>query len=94
MCPFCDSWVGAPLGQPQRMAPGAISATVWGLVGLFTCFILGAIAISQGLEAKRLTAMHPYYKGEGLATFGIVLGTLGCLWQGLVLVTCFGGGWF
>ncbi len=49
----------------------------YGIIGLF-CFgiILGPMAISKGLKAKKLIAKDPNLDGEGKATAGVILGII------------------
>jgi hypothetical protein len=46
-------------------------------IGLF-CFgiVLGPVAISKALKAKKMIAMNPRIAGSGKATAGLILGIL------------------
>ena len=62
---------------PKVRAPGAVASLVCGIIGLFLFgVILGIIAISMSMKAKRAIAADPMYGGGGLATAGLVLGII------------------
>jgi len=74
------------------MAPGAVSSIVWGILGLFICgLIFGLLAISRANAAKKLVRGNPHlYTGDGLATFGLVLGVIDLVGWGIVVVVNLG----
>ncbi len=55
----------------------ATEALTYGIIGLF-CFgiVLGPVAISKALKAKKMIAMNPQLAGSGKATAGLVLGII------------------
>ena len=55
----------------------ANEALTYGIVGMF-CFgiVLGPVAISKALKAKKMISMNPRLAGSGKATAGLVLGIL------------------
>jgi hypothetical protein len=79
ICPACRA-ITSPDGLyhgPKTNAPGAVSALVYGLVGLVFCgVILGPVAISKANSARAAMATDPTLGGEGLATAGTVLGVI------------------
>ena len=70
-------------GQPVLVEEATIpckeanEALTYGIVGIFCFgFILGPIAVSKALKAKKMIAMNPRLAGSGKATAGLVLGIL------------------
>ncbi len=55
----------------------AKEALTYGIIGLF-CFgvILGPIAISKALKARKMMEANPRLSGGGMATAGLILGIL------------------
>ena len=68
-----------PLGVEEPTIPckEATEALTYGIIGLF-CFgiVLGPVAISKALKARKMIAMNPRLAGSGKATAGLILGTL------------------
>jgi prepilin-type processing-associated H-X9-DG protein len=64
---------------PLRMGM-AITALVFGIVGTFTCAVLGLLAIILGIVALKRTTREPQrYGGRGMAVAGIATGSAGLL---------------
>jgi hypothetical protein len=85
---YCGSCkVMALQGQPMAEAVAlpckeAGDSLKYAIIGFF-CFgiILGPIAISKALKARKMIAMNPQLTGSGKATAGLVLGIVVCvLW--------------
>jgi len=89
-CPQCGVRLPAPLaphvpphrplgGKPNTPA-GAIASLVLGIMGFCTPmlgFVLGLVAVFVGLDVRqRIRSSHGRLSGEGLATAGIVLGSI------------------
>jgi uncharacterized protein DUF4190 len=81
---YCGSCkVMAMQGQPALVEEATIpckeanEALTYGIVGMF-CFgiVLGPVAISKALKAKKMISMNPRLAGSGKATAGLVLGIL------------------
>jgi hypothetical protein len=79
LCGYCNA-ILSPDGiyhGPQVNAPGAVQSLVWALVGLVICGVIaGPIAIGKSREASKAIAASPRYKGQGLATAGLVIGII------------------
>gem|GEM_PF-6595292 len=75
-------------GESLPDAPGATTAMVLGIIGLFVAgMILGIIALVMGLKAKKAISENPgMYGGSGKATAGIVLGIIGIVGWGLATI--------
>lgn len=75
--------------QPEQRKSGkAIASLVCGIVGLVVAgIILGIIAVTLGLLAKREIAADPGLTGGGLATAGIVTGAIGFVLAVVILAT-------
>jgi hypothetical protein len=69
---------GGPAPVEKANAPGAVASLVCGIIGLIICgLILGAVALSMALKAKKAIKENPdMYKGGGMATAGLVLGII------------------
>lgn len=63
--------------QATTPCPEAGEALKYALIGII-CFgvILGPIAISKGLKAKKMMALNPALTGSGKATAAIIIGAL------------------
>jgi hypothetical protein len=82
---YCGSCkVMALQGQPALVVEEATipckeatEALTYGIIGLF-CFgiVLGPVAISKALKAKKMMAMNPRLAGSGKATAGLILGII------------------
>ena len=90
---YCGSCkVVAVQGQP--MAPEmtmpckeAGSALTYAIVSLFCCgIILGPIAISKALKAKKMMDQDPRLTGSGKATAALVIGIVGLVLCVLVII--------
>jgi len=85
ICPVCRA-ITSPDGLyagPKINAPGAVSALVFGILGVCLCGLLGIGAIIQANNAKRAMASDPTLGGAGMATAGLVLGIIGLALFGL-----------
>ena len=62
----------------RKLAPGAMSSVILGIVGLFLCGpVLGFAAISEATAARKLIEQRPHrYSGAGLAAAGLAIGVL------------------
>jgi hypothetical protein len=74
-------------GQPALVEEGTIpckeadEALKYAIVGLLCCgIILGPIAISKAMNARKMMAVNPQLTGGGKATAALIIG-----WVGLVL---------
>jgi hypothetical protein len=68
----------APALTTTRNSKEAGEALKYGVVSLLCFgFILGPIAISKALKAKKEIAADPTLGGSGMATAGMILGALG-----------------
>ena len=77
---------------PQENAPGAVSALVFGILGLFFCgVIFGIVAIVKSRESQPYRG-DPRYKGFGMATAGMVLGIIDLVFWAIFLMARLGGG--
>ncbi|HEV7374100.1 MAG TPA: RING finger protein [Pyrinomonadaceae bacterium] len=70
----------------KKIAPAASRSLLLGVVGLLSCItpltslialILGPLAVKDATAARKLIATDPTKQGEGMATAGRILGTLG-----------------
>ncbi len=91
ICPKCRR---APTATgeydgPKSTAPGATAALVYGILALFICgIIFGLLAIGKAREAKRAIERDPRYGGGGMATAGMVLGSIAIVLNALwILLT-------
>ncbi len=81
---------GSPIIAEEATIPckEAGEALTYSIVGLF-CFgiILGPIAISKALKAKKMMALNPRLTGSGKATAGLIIGIIALvLWVLSILV--------
>ncbi|MEJ0090912.1 MAG: DUF4190 domain-containing protein [Limisphaerales bacterium] len=91
-CGSCKSMAlrGSPIIAEEATIPckEAGEALTYSIVGLF-CFgiILGPIAISKALKAKKMMALNPRLTGSGKATAGLIIGIIALvLWVLSILV--------
>jgi len=70
---------GAPPIVEEATIPckEAGEALTYSIVGLF-CFgiVLGPVAISKALKAKKMMALNPRLTGSGKATAGLIIGII------------------
>jgi Domain of unknown function (DUF4190) len=82
MCPYCHCFTSAD-GEyhgPVKLAPGATSSVMLGILGLFILgFVFGSLAFVQGNKAKHAIAGDPRLSGRGRATAGMILGVVGVI---------------
>jgi hypothetical protein len=78
-CASCKSMAVGAVAIPLGTTPctEASEALRWAILSFF-CFgmVLGPLAISKGLKAKKLIAENPALTGSGRAQAAIVLGAL------------------
>ncbi len=72
----------------RPLAPGAVAALVFAILGLCICgLVFGLLAVSKGKQARDLCWENPgEYSGEGLALTGIILGWTGFALTLIVLI--------
>jgi len=91
-CSYCRKIPAVSLHRlSKKNAPGAVASLVYGIIGLFTCWLgvlFGIIAIVHSNQARKKIARNPRFTGEGLAIAGLILGIISLVWGGLlVLIT-------
>jgi hypothetical protein len=65
------------VGEPNQPCPEAGEALKYAIIGIFCFgFILGPMAISKALKAKKMIAEDPSLSGGGKATAALVIGIL------------------
>ncbi len=70
---------GQPVMSEEAMIPckEAGEALTYAIVSLFCCgVILGPMAISKALKAKKMIELNPRLSGSGKATAAIIIGTV------------------
>ena len=73
--------------EATEPCPEANEALKYAIIGIF-CFgiILGPIAISKALKARKMIAMNPRLAGSGKATAAIVIGSIALVLWALSMI--------
>jgi prepilin-type processing-associated H-X9-DG protein len=87
--PYMPPFQPAPPTAPLRTGM-AVTALVFGIVGVFTCPVFGILAIILGIVALNRTTREPQtYGGRGMAIAGIATGgagmVLNVMWVALLI---------
>jgi len=73
--------------EATEPCPEANEALKYAIIGIFCLgIILGPIAISKGLKAKKMIAMNPRLAGSGKATAAIVIASIALVLWGLGMI--------
>ncbi len=86
-CAECKTAVIKGAGPESTVCKEAKDALTYAIVGLF-CFgiILGPVAISKAVKAKKLIQENPRLEGAGKATAAIIIGILATLFSAAMIV--------
>lgn len=76
-CKACKTMTLAPDVGPTADCVEAGEALKYAIIGIF-CFgvILGPVAISKALQAKRMISANPQLTGQGKATAALIIGVI------------------
>jgi len=90
-CASCKSMAlrGTPPIVEEATIPckEAQEALTWAIVSLFCFgFILGPVAISKALKAKKMIEMNPRLTGSGKATAATIIGLIGLIFSVIYVI--------